>query len=133
MWKLNNPRVMSKPPVLAEVDPIKHEIGSTTVVTGWSIANTGANSMMVGEAVSMLVDAVMPMMVGDVVLMSMADDVMSMTGDAESTAVAGDEPSILVDAGELMEAIDARRSMVVGEGAGKSIDPDPVVPTVSAN
>jgi hypothetical protein len=136
-WKMNNPRVMSKPPVLAEVDPVKHEIGSTTVVTGWSITNTGADSMMVGEAMSTLVGAVMPMMVGDAVSMSMSmvDDAMSMsmTGDAESTTVAGDEPSILVDAGELMEAIDAGRSMVVGEGAGKSVDPDPVVPMVGAN
>jgi hypothetical protein len=32
-WKLNNPRVISKPPIFAEVDPVKHEIGSTTVVT----------------------------------------------------------------------------------------------------
>jgi hypothetical protein len=93
--------------------------------------------MMVGEAMSTLVGAVMPMMVGDAVSisMSMVDDAMSMsmTGDAESTTVAGDEPSILVDAGELMEAIDAGRSMVVGEGAGKSVDPDPVVPMVGAN
>jgi hypothetical protein len=103
-WKLNNPRVMSKPPVLAKVDPIKHEIGSTTVVTRGSAANTVADSMMVGEAVSTLVGAVMPMMVGDAVSMLMADDVALMS-----------------------------MSIVVGEGAGESIDLDPVVPTVGAN
>jgi hypothetical protein len=45
-------------------------------------------------------------------------------GDAESTAVAGDELSILVD---------ASRSIMVGEGAGESIDPDPIILTVGAN
>jgi hypothetical protein len=130
MWKLNNPRVISKPPIFAEVDPVKHEIGSTTVVT------------MVGEAVLTTVGKVMPTMVGDAVSlsmsmagdamsMSMAGDAMSMSmaGEAESTTVAGDEPSILVNAGELVEAVDAGRSMVVGEGAGVSVDPDPVVPS----
>jgi hypothetical protein len=48
-WKLNNPRVISKPPIFAEVDPVKHEMGSTMVVTEGSMANTGADSMMVGE------------------------------------------------------------------------------------
>jgi hypothetical protein len=43
---------------------------------------------------------------------------------AESTAVADDEPSTLVG---------VERSAMVGEGAGESIDPDPVVPTVSFN
>jgi hypothetical protein len=67
------------------------------------------------------------MMVGDVVSMSMADDAMSMSmavGDVEMMAVAGDEPLILVD---------ASRSVMVGEGAGESVDPDPIVPTVGAN
>jgi hypothetical protein len=87
--------------------------------------------MMVGEALSMSVDAMVSMMVGDAVLvsMSMVDDAMlrsmsMVVGDAESMAVAGDEPSILVDAG---------RSVMVGEGASESVDPDPVVPTVGAN
>jgi hypothetical protein len=43
MWKLNNPRVISKPPILAEVDPVKHEIGSTMVVTEALTANTEAD------------------------------------------------------------------------------------------
>jgi hypothetical protein len=109
------------------------------------MAHTGADLMMVGKAVSTLVGAVMLTMVGDAVLMSvsavmptmvgdavsmsmsMADNATSMSmvvGDAESTAVAGDEPSILVDAG---------RSVMVGEGASESVDPDPIVPTVGAN
>jgi hypothetical protein len=50
----------------------------------------------------------------------MAESMLS--GDAESTAMA--EPSNLVDV--------VRLSMV-GEGAGESVDPDPVVPTVGAN
>jgi hypothetical protein len=128
-WKLNNPKAISNPPVLAEADPIELEMGSMVVITG-------VDSMMVGDAVSMSVDAVVSSMVGDVVSMSMVDDAMSMSmvddamsmlmvvGDAESTAVVGDEPSILVD---------VSRSVMVGEEAGESIDPDPVVPTVGAN
>jgi hypothetical protein len=45
-------------------------------------------------------------------------------GDTESTVVADVEPSNLVD---------AVRLAMVGEGAGESVDPDPVVPTVGAN
>jgi hypothetical protein len=48
-WKLNNPKVISKPPILAEVDPVKHEMGSTTVVTGVSMVTIGADSTMLGE------------------------------------------------------------------------------------
>jgi hypothetical protein len=92
--------------------------------------------MMVGEATLTTAGEVMSMsMDGGVVSMSMYGDAvsMSMGGDAESTTVAGDEPSTLVGAVELVKAVDAGRSMVVGEGAGESVDPDPVVPTVSAN
>jgi hypothetical protein len=120
MWKLNNLRVMSKPPVLTKVDPIKHEIGSMTVVTGWLMANTGADSMMVGEAVSTLVGAVIPTMVGDVVSTSVGAVMPTMFGDAVSMS--------MVDDVALMSM-----SMVVGEGAGESVDLDPVVPTVGAN
>jgi hypothetical protein len=131
---LNNPKAISKPPVLVKADPVKLEMGSTVVIAGESMANTG----VVGDAVSTLVDAVASTMVGDAVSMSMAiaddamsmsiaDDAMSMSmavGDAESTVVPGDEPSILVD---------VDRSAMVGEGADESVDPDPVVPTVGAN
>jgi hypothetical protein len=88
-----------------------------------------AVSTMVGEAVSMsMVGEAVSMMVGEAMLMSM-----SMVGDAESTAVAGDEPMTLGDADEMMETIDAGESMMVGEGAGESIDPDPFIPTIGAN
>jgi hypothetical protein len=72
----------------------------------------------------MVVDAVSTSML---VLMSklVVGESMSMSiGGAESTAIADDEPSTLVG----ME-----RSTMVGEGAGESVDPDPVVPTVGAN
>jgi hypothetical protein len=68
------------------------------------------------------------LMVGDTVSMSMP-----MVRDAESTAVAGDDPSTLVGVDELMEAVDAGKSMMVGGGACESIDLEPVVPTVGAN
>jgi hypothetical protein len=45
-------------------------------------------------------------------------------GDIESMAIAEVEPSNLVG---------VERSVMVGEGAGESIDPDPVVSTVGAN
>jgi hypothetical protein len=32
-----------------------------------------------------------------------------------------------------MVIIDAGESMMVGEGAGESVDPDPVVPTIGDN
>jgi hypothetical protein len=46
------------------------------------------------------------------------------SGDAELTAIADAGPPSLVNA--------VRLSMI-GEGAGESVDPDPVVPTVGAN
>jgi hypothetical protein len=52
-------------------------------------------------------------------------------GDAESTTV-GDAGSMTVG-GELATVGDAGGSMMTGEGAGKSIDLDPVFPTVGAN
>jgi hypothetical protein len=87
--------------------------------------------MVVVGVASMAVGAAMPTMVGEVVSTSMsmlmADEAMSVLmaiDDAESTAVADDEPSTLVG---------AERSAMVGDGAGESVDPDPVVPTVGAN
>jgi hypothetical protein len=92
-----------------------------------------AVSSMAGEAVSTMVgEAVSMSMVGEAVSM-MVGKAMSMVYDAESTAVAGDEPTTLGDGDELMETIDAGESMMVGEGAGEFVDPDPVVPTVGAN
>jgi hypothetical protein len=154
-WKLNNPKAILKPPVLAETIPVKLETGSIVAVAGESMASAEVELTMLGDAVSTMVDPVMstmvvgvvasmtvgiamPTMVGDAVSMSMpmsmADEAMSMwmagvamsmsIGGAESTAVADDEPSTLVG---------VERSAMVGEGAGKSVDPDPVVPTVGAN
>jgi hypothetical protein len=90
---------------------------------------------MVGEAMSTTAGEVMPTMVGDAASMSMVGDAvsMSMVDDVESTTVAGDEPSTLVGADELMEAVDTGESMMVGEGAGESVDPDSVGPTMGAN
>jgi hypothetical protein len=61
--------------------------------------------------------------------------------DAELMAIAGDEPTIINGAGasmviadEVLAMIcDAGESTMIGEGAGESVDPDPVVPTVGAN
>jgi hypothetical protein len=75
----------------------------------------------------MTVGTTMLTMVVDAVSMSMlvVSELMSMSiGGAESTAIADDEPSTLVG---------VERSAMVGEGAGESVDPDPVVPTVGAN
>jgi hypothetical protein len=71
-WKLNNPKAILKPPVLAKADPVKLEMGSAVVVAGESMANTGVDSMTVGDAVLMLVNAVASTMVGDAVSMSMS-------------------------------------------------------------
>jgi hypothetical protein len=48
-WKLNNPKVISKPLILVEVNPFKHEMGSMTVVTRVSMATIGADLTMVGK------------------------------------------------------------------------------------
>jgi hypothetical protein len=40
--KLNNPKVISKPPVLVKVDPIEHEMGSSIAAAGVSMATIGA-------------------------------------------------------------------------------------------
>jgi hypothetical protein len=148
--KLNSPKAISKPPILPEAMLIKLETGSTTAVTGGSMASAEAKSAMFGDAVSETVDPMtstilvggvvlmavgtaMPTRVVDAVSMSMlvlvsklvVSELMSMSiGDAESIAIANDEPSNLV--GE-------ERSAMVGDGAGESVDPEPVVPMVGAN
>jgi hypothetical protein len=150
MQKLNSPKAISKPPVLAETVPVKLEMGSTVAVAGESMASAEVKSAMLGDVVSTTVDPVMstmvagdiasmsvgttlPMMVVDAVsvsmLMSMSmlvvDETMSMSiGGAESTTVADDAPSTLAG---------VERSAMVGEGAGESVDPDHVIPTVGAN
>jgi hypothetical protein len=58
-WKLNNPKAISKSPILAETIPVTLEMGSTVVVAEESMANIGVESTMLGDAVSMMADAVM--------------------------------------------------------------------------
>jgi hypothetical protein len=82
----------------------------------------GLVSMMAGTAMPMAVLMAESMSILPLVSKLMAESMLS--GDAESTAMDDDGPSNLVDA--------VRLSMI-GEGAGESIDPDPVVPTVDAN
>jgi hypothetical protein len=134
--KLNSPKAISKPPVLAETAPVGLETGSMVVAVGVRSAmlgdavlrmvNSVMSTMVADGVVSMTVGTAMPTMVVDaesmliLVLVSMS---MSIDG-AESTAIADDEPSILIG---------VEGSAMVGEGAGESVDPDPVVPTVGAN
>jgi hypothetical protein len=97
------------------------------------------STMVAGGVASMTVGTAMPMMVVDaastsmlvlmlkLVLMSklvVGESMSMLIGGAESTTIADDEPSILVG---------VERSAMVGEGAGESVDLDPVVPTVGAN
>jgi hypothetical protein len=141
--KLKSPKAISKPLVLAETAPAGLEAGSMEVAAGVRSVMLGdAVSMMVdlatstsvsGGVVSMTVDTAMPTLMVDAVLASMlvltsklvVGKSMSMPiGGAESMAIADDEPSTLVE---------VERLAMVGEGAGESINPDPVVPTVGAN
>jgi hypothetical protein len=72
----------------------------------------------------MIADVGEPMMTSDGVS-TVAGGGMSMSvGDVESMSIAGGESTTTGDAGA---------SMMTGEGAGKSVDPDPVVSTVSSN
>jgi hypothetical protein len=150
MQKLNSLKAISNPPILSEAMPVKLEMGSTTAITGGSMASAEAKSAMLGDAVSETVDPVMSTLIADEVVLMAAGtamltrviDVVSMSmlalvsklmvsestsmsiGDAESMAIADDEPSNLVG---------VVRSAMVGEGASESVDLDPVVPTVGAN
>jgi hypothetical protein len=150
MRKLNSPKSISKPPVLAATAPVRLETGSPIVVFGESMTTAETKLATLGDVVLETVDPVMSTMVADGVasttvgtaMPTMVVDAvstlmlalvsklvvsksMSMSiDDVESTAIADDEPSNLVG---------VERSAMVGEGAGKSIDPDPVVPTVGTN
>jgi hypothetical protein len=132
---------MSKPSVTAETSLAVPEVGSMMIATE-------VRSAALGDVVSMTVDPAMSTSVSDglvsmmagiamptAVLMAESMSILSLVlklmvsgsmsnGDAESMTMADDEPSNLVD---------AVRLAVVDEGAGESIDPDPVVPTVGAN
>jgi hypothetical protein len=83
-------------------------------------------STMVADDMALMTNgAAIPTMVVGAVSMSMVDEAMLMSMDgAESTVVADVEPSNLVGVARLA---------MVGEGAGESVDLDPVVPTVGTN
>jgi hypothetical protein len=127
MQKLNSPKAMSKPPVLVEAGPVELGTGPMLAVAVRSMPSPEAivglmpSMLMVGKAPSMMVsmtDATGSMTV--LMAVSMADGALSM---AVSTVVL---VTVLMTIGALSMA-------VVGEGAGESVDPDPVVPTVGAN
>jgi hypothetical protein len=48
---LNNPKAISKPPILAETVPVTLEMGSMVVVAEELMANIGVESTMLGDAV----------------------------------------------------------------------------------
>jgi hypothetical protein len=148
--KLNSPKAILKPPVLAKTVPVKLETGSIVAIAGESMASAETRSAMFGDVVSETVDPVMSTMVAGgeasmtggtamptivvdavstsmLVLMSMlvvSESLSMSSGGEESKAIADVKPSTLVG---------VKRSAMVGEGAGESVDPDPVVPTVGAN
>jgi hypothetical protein len=150
MWKLNSLNAISKPPVLAATVPVRLETGSPIVAAGESMMSDEMKSATLGDVVLETVDPVMSTMVADRVASTMVgtamptmvvdavstsmlalvsklvvSESMSMSiGNVETSAIADDEPSNLVG---------VERSAMVGEGAGKSVDLDPIVPTVGAN
>jgi hypothetical protein len=102
--KLNSPKTISKPPVLAEVGFVEPQTDPMTAVTAGSttspeaIVGSTPSMLLMGEALLMMVS----------MMVSMADGSLSMVDGALSMAM-------------------------VGEGADESVDPDPVIPTVGAN
>jgi hypothetical protein len=86
--KLNSPKAISKPPVLAETVPVKLETGSTIAVTGESMASAEAKSAMLGDAVSETVDPVLSITVaGGVASMTVGTAMPTMVVDAVSTSM----------------------------------------------
>jgi hypothetical protein len=148
--KLNSPKAISKPLVFAAAAPVKLEAGSTIVVTGESMAGAETKSTTLGDVVLESVDLVMSTMVaGGVASMTVGTAKPTMVVDAVSTSmlvlmsklVVGESMSMPIGGAESMAIADdelstlvgVERSAMVGEGAGESVDPDPVVPTVGAN
>jgi hypothetical protein len=127
--KLNIPKAMSKPPVTVETAPAVPEVGSTMVTAGVRPVVLGDPvSMMVNLAmstsgsngfVSMMASTAMPTVALMVEFMSILALVSMMVSTAMPTMV-----SMVVSMSILA---------LVGEGAGESVDPDPIVPTVGAN
>jgi hypothetical protein len=57
-WKLNNPKAISKPPVLAETAPVGLEVSMMVDLAMSTSASGGAVSMTVGTAMpTLMVDA----------------------------------------------------------------------------
>jgi hypothetical protein len=120
--KLNSPKAMSKPLVLAEVGPVEPGTGLMMAVAARSMTSPEA---IVGSTQSILTVAEAPSM-----MVSMMDDALSMAIDVLSMAVSMADGALSM---AVSMADGALLMAVVGEGAGESVDPDPVVPTVSAN
>jgi hypothetical protein len=82
-WKLNSPKAISKPPVLAETVPVKLETGSTIAVAGESMASAEMKSATLGNVVSETVDPVISTMVaGGVASMTVGTAMPTMVVDA---------------------------------------------------
>jgi hypothetical protein len=108
-WKLSMPMASLNPLVIAEVDPVARGKRLMTSDVG--------EPTMTGDGVSMVAGGGMSLAIGNAESMSIDDDGMSM----------------LIAGGESMATGYADESMMTGEGAGESVDPDPIVPTVGAN
>jgi hypothetical protein len=125
MLKLNELIASSKPPVLSEVDPVERGKRPSIAGVGVSMTISDAYLTKTGDAESMPI--------GDAETMTVGGEP-AMVGDVESTMVGG-EPVMVGDAGmtivgESAMVGDAGGSVMTDEGAGESIDPDPIVPTV---
>jgi hypothetical protein len=129
MRKLNSPKAMSKPPVTGETAPAVPEVGSTMVTAG-------VRSVVLGEAVSMTIDLAMSTSGSDGLALMMASTakpttvamVVSMSILALVSMTVGTVMPMTVSMVVSMSIL-----ALVGEGAGESVDPDPVVSTVGAN
>jgi hypothetical protein len=117
MWKLNESMATSKPPALAKVNPITHGKRLTTAEFG--------EPMMISDGDSTVVDGGMSTLIGKAESTSIAGGESMVTGDADEL--------MMIAGGDSMATGDADESMTTGEGAGESVDPDPVVPLVGAN
>jgi hypothetical protein len=114
----------SKPPVLPEVDPVERGKKLRTVGAG--------DPTMVVDGVSMVVGGDMLMRVAESTAIA-GEEPTTIGGAGDSMAIADEVSATIGDAGESTMVVDAGESMMTGEGAGEFVDPDPIVPTVSAN
>jgi hypothetical protein len=113
MQKLNSPKAMSKPPVLAEVGPV--EPGTDPLMAA-AVRLMSSPKVAIGlTLLTLMVGEVLPMMVSVV--------------DGETSMAVLMTVSMAVS---MMVSMTVSMA-VVGEGAGESVDPDPIVPTVGTN